>query len=196
MKRSFLSLSGALLVVLFLRGLAPAQCSSPELVKGADKYNELVCKASAAVKSGDDRKAIELLLAASEQSVLESPNIRLFGQIAKTYARLGQFHESDLYLKYDDLSLLWMIGIVRCRETQNSKDESLAQDGKPLTSNEAKHMAGILCGPVFDEFSYFRDRDAESFIPAARAIIRHDGIRTEIDAMRHKQLPNQQRNKE
>jgi hypothetical protein len=196
MKRTFLSLSSTLLVVLFLRGLASAQCSAPELVKGADKYNELVCSASAAAQSGDDGKAIKLLLAASEQPVLESPNIRLFGQIAKTYARLGRFHDSDLYLKYDDLSLLWMIGIVRCRETADSKDESLVQDGKPLISDEVKHMAGVLCGPVFDEFSYFRDRDAESFIPAAKAILRHEAIRKEIDAMRHKQLPNQQRNKE
>jgi hypothetical protein len=88
-----------------------------------------------------------------------------------------------------------MIGIVRCRETPDSKDESLVQDGRPLISDEAKHMAGVLCGPVFDEFSYFRDRDAESFVPAAQAILRHETIRKEIDAIRHAHLPNQQRNK-
>ena len=194
--KALLSLSGPLLAMLFLCGAAPAQCSAPELVKGADKYNELVCKASAAAQSGDDRKAIELLLAASQQPVLESPNIRLFGQIAKTYARLGRFNESDLYLKYDDLSLLWMIGIVRCRETPDSKNESLVQDGKPLISDEAKHMTGVLCGPVFDEFSYFRDRDAESFVPAAKAILRHETMRKEVDAMRRPKLPNQKRNKD
>ena len=187
MKRPFLSLSGAFFVLLFVRGLAPAQCRAPELVKGADKYDELVCKAYAAGRNGDDKKALELLLAGSDQPVLESPNIRLFGQIARTYARLGRFRESDLYLKYDDLSLLWMIGIIRCRETPDSKDESLAQDGKPLTSEEAKHMASVLCGPVFDEFSYFRDRDAESFINAAKELLRHEAIRKEIDAMRHRQ---------
>ena len=192
MKRSSLLLSGALLAVSFLSDPASAQCSVPELVKGADKYNELVCKASVAARSGDDRKAIDLLLAASEQPVLESPNIRLFGQIAKTYAKLGRFRESDLYLKYDDLSLLWMIGIVRCQATPDSKDESLLQDGKPLTSDEAKHMASVLCGPVFDEFSYFRDRGAESFVPAAKAILRHEAVRKEIDLIRHKQHPDRQ----
>lgn len=192
MKRSSLSLSGLLLALLVLRGAASAQCNAPELVKGADKYNDLVCKASAAARSGDDKKVIELLLAASEQPVLESPNIRLFGQIAKAYGRLGRFRESDLYMKYDDLSLLWMIGIVRCRETPSSKDENLFQDGKPLISDEAKHMSGVLCGPVFDEFSYFRDRDAESFVPAAKAILRHEAIHKEIDLLRQKQQPDQQ----
>jgi hypothetical protein len=191
MKRPLLSLSGQLFVVLFLGSLAAAQCNAPELVKGADKYNELVCKASVAAQSGDDKKAIEFLLAASEQPVLELPNIRLFGQIAKTYARLGRFQESDAYLKYDDLALLWMIGIVRCQQAPDSKNETLVQDGKPLTSDEAKHMTAVLCGPVFDEYSYFRERDAKSFIPAAKAILRHEAARKEIDAIRRKQLANQ-----
>lgn len=167
-----------------------AQCSVPELVKGADRYNELVCKASKASRSGDDRKALELFLAASEQPVLESPNIRLFRQIAKINARLGRFHEADRYLKYDNLSILWMIGIVRCQVALNSTDESLFQDGMPLISDEAKHMGAVLCGPVFDEFSYFRDRDTESFIPAAKAILQHGSLRKEIGLMRDKQLPN------
>src|ERR1035441_9365099 len=100
-----------------------AQCVVPELVKGADRYNELVCKAYKASRSGDDRKALDLFLAASEQPVLESPNIRLFPEIAKTYAKLGRFHEADQYLKYDNLSVLWMIGIVRCQVALNSADE-------------------------------------------------------------------------
>jgi hypothetical protein len=186
MRRFFASLTSAALVALFLRSVATAQCSAPELVKGADKYNELVCKAAVAAQSGKDRMTLELLLSASKQPVLESPNIRLFGQIAETYARLGRFRESDLFLKYDDLSLLWMIGIIRCRETPGSKDESLVQDGKPLTSEEAKYMAGVLCGPVFDEFSYFRDRDAKSFIPAAEAILRYRSVRNEIDSLKEK----------
>ena len=178
----------AVFAASFLRESASAQCSVPELVKGAEKYNELVCKGHAAARSGDDKKALELLLAASEQPVLESPNIRLFRQIAKTYAKLGRFHEADRYLKYDNLSILWMIGIVRCEETSNSTGETLFQDRKPLTSDEAKHMASVLCGPVFDEFSYFRDRDAESFIPAAKAILQYGALRKEISLMRDKQL--------
>src|SRR5256885_15099047 len=78
---------------------ASTQCGVPELVKGADSYNDLVCKASKASHSRDDRKALELFLAASQQPVLESPNIRLFPEIAKTYAKLGRFHEAEQYLK-------------------------------------------------------------------------------------------------
>jgi hypothetical protein len=129
-------------------------------------------------------------LAASEQPVLESPNIRLFPEIAKTYAKLGRFHEADQYLKYDNLSVLWMIGIVRCQVALNSADESLFQDGEPLNSDEAKHMAVVLCGPVFDEFSYFRNRDTESFIPSANAILQYAALRKEIGLMRDKQLSN------
>jgi hypothetical protein len=169
---------------------ASSQCSVPELVKGADSYNDLVCKASEASHSGDNRKAIKLFLAASEQPVLESPNFRLFAGIAKTYAKLGRFREAEQYLKYDNLSVLWMIGIVRCNKAPNSAAESLFRDGKPLTSDEAKHMADVLCGPVFDEFSYFRDRDTESFIPAAIAILQYANLRNEISLMRDKQPRN------
>jgi hypothetical protein len=186
------TLGGALLLALFLPGSASAQCNAPELVKGADRYNELVCKANAAARSGNDKKALEFSLAASDQPVLESPNIRLFGQIAKSYAKLGRFHEADLYLKYDNLSILWMIGIVRCQEASNSTDESLFQDGKPLISDEAIHMAHVLCGPVFNEFSYFQDRDTESFIPAANAILQYGSLRKNIDLMRHKRFPDRQ----
>jgi len=166
-----------------LAGSASAQCSAPGLVKGADKYNELVCKAYKASQSGDYRKALDLLVDASSQPVLESPNIRLFPEIARTYAKLGRFHEADQYLKYDNLSVLWMIGIVRCKTASNSIEASLLQDGEPLTSDEAKHMAAVLCGPVFDEFSYFRNRDTESFIPAANAILEYAALRKEIGAM-------------
>jgi hypothetical protein len=179
-----------LLLALFLTGSASAQCNAPEQVKGADRYNDLVCKAHAAARSGDDKKTLEFFLAASEEPVLESPNIRLFGQIAKSYGKLGQFHEADLYLKYDDLSILWMIGIIRCQEASNSTDESLFQDGKLLISDEAIHMAHVLCGPVFDEFGYFQDRDSESFIPAANAILQYGALRKEIDLMRHKKVPD------
>lgn len=191
MKLSRLSLgSAALLSALLLPGSASAQCGAPELVKGAERYNELVCKAHAASKRGDRQEALDLFLSASKQPVLESPNIRLFGQIARAYAKLGRFHEADLYLKYDNLSILWMIGIVRCQGVPNSADESLLQDEKALTSDEGKQMAAVLCGPVFDEFSYFRDRDAESFVPAATAILEYSALRKEIDVLRDRKHSN------
>jgi len=184
-----LLLNCVIIAVMFLCGRAEAQCNAPGLVKGANKYNELVCKASAAAQSGDDKKALDAYLSALNEPVLESPNIRLFAEIAKAYAKLGNFRDADLYMKYDNLSVLWMIGIIRCQETPNSTNESLFQDGKLLVSEEAKHMADVLCGPVFDEFSYFRDRDTASFVPAAKAILRHEATRNEIDATRHKQHP-------
>jgi len=161
-----------------------AQCSRPELVKGADKYNELVCQAFRASRRGNKQKTLELLLRASEQPVLESPNIRLFGPIARTHAELGHFEEASRYLKYDDLSTLWMIGIIRCQTVSESTNESLFQDGEILTTNEASHMAGVLCGPIFDEYSYFRDRSTDSFVPAAKAILHHAILSKEIDHMR------------
>jgi hypothetical protein len=173
------------IVTIILYGSAAAQCDASELVRGASKYNEFVCKASTAVLSGDDKKALDLYLSALKEPVLESPNIRLFAVIARTYAKLGEFQDADLYMKYDNLAALWMIGIVRCQETSNP-NESLFQDGKMLVSEEAIHMADVLCGPMFDEFSYFRDRDTASFVPAANTILRHERVRNEIDAMRRK----------
>ena len=84
-----------------------------------------------------------------------------------------------------------MIAMVRCQATSDSTDESLFQDGGSLTSDEAKHMVDVLCGPVFDEY-YFRDMDAESFIPAANAILRYEALRKEIDLMRQTKLPARQ----
>lgn len=163
------------------------QCTAPEVVKGATKYNMLLCQGIAASQQADEQKALRFFLEASKEPVLESPNILVFGRIAETYARLGQFREADVYLKYDDLSLLWLIGVVRCRAQSNSNNEVLLQDGEPLTSPEAKHMVDVLCGPIFDDDSYFADRDAESFVPVAKAILRYSALRKEIDRMRTKQ---------
>jgi hypothetical protein len=185
-------LFGSLLfVALCLQVPCSAQCNAPEVVKGADRFNELVCKATAASQSGDDTKALRLFLAASKQHPLsEFPNTLVFGSIARSYARLGQFREADLYLKYDDLSLLWLIGIVRCQPQLPFGDEVLLQDGQLLQSDEAKHMVNVLCGDIYDNNQYFRDCDAESFIPAAKEILRYGALRKEIDLMRTKQLPN------
>jgi len=148
-----------------------------------------VCKASAAAKGKDDKRALEFYLAALNEPVLESPNVRLFADIAKTYATLGRFDEADVYMKYDNVTVLWMIGIVRCGKRLKSPAESLYQDGKLLSSEEATHMAGVLCGPVFDEFSYFRESDTTRFVPAARAILKHEAIRHEIAAIRSQRRP-------
>ncbi|HEY2030397.1 MAG TPA: hypothetical protein VGH20_14425 [Myxococcales bacterium] len=180
--------AGAATAVLFHVGPAAAQCDLPELVKGADTYNELVCKASAAAKGMNDKRALDFYLAALNEPVLESPNVWLFADIAKTYAKLGRFHEADVYMKYDNLSVLWMIGIIRCKKP-NSRAERLYQDGKLMLSEEATRMADVLCGPVFDEFSYFRDSDTTRFVPAARAILKHEAIRHEIAAIRSPQHP-------
>jgi hypothetical protein len=166
---------------------ASAQCNVPEVVKGADKYNELVCKAYAATKNGNREQALDLFLAASRENIFESPNVLLFGDIAKTYASLGQFENADKYLKYDNITVLWMIGIIRCHHTSDSSDnEVFVKDGKPLTSPEAKYMVNAVCGELYDDYSYFRDRNAESFVPAAKAILRYSEIRKEIDEMRAK----------
>jgi hypothetical protein len=163
------------------------QCHAPELVRGADKYNAAVCKAYGAEKVGNNEEALELLLAASELPVLESPNIRLFGHLALEYAKVKRFEESERYLAYDNLSILWMIGIVRCQLGSNSGDEVLLQDGRLLASAEANRLSKVLCGPVFDEYSYSRERKAESFVPAARAILLHAELREKIRLLKSKQ---------
>jgi len=159
-------------------------------VKGADKYNELLCQGIVAARSGKERRALEFFLSASQQPVLESPNILLFGRIAKTYALLGKFREANVFLEYDNLTLLWAIGIVRCEAQPSSEDENLLQDGKLLQSDEAKHMAHVLCGPIFDNDVDFTRRDADSFVQVAKAILRHRALHEEIILLREKQRRN------
>ena len=196
MRPSRFSLVAALLAASLLQGSVSAQCNAPEVVKGNDKYDELVCEGDAASRSGDHKKALGLFLAASEQTTLEFPNLLLFGRIAETYAQLGQFREADLYLQYDNLSLMWQIGVVRCQTPPNAEAEVLLQDGTLLHSEAAIHMASVLCGPIYDNNDYFGDRDAESFVPVAKAILRYNTLRQEIHDMRGKQQTNQQQNKE
>jgi len=161
-----------------------SQCAAPEVIRGADKYNLLLCSGVAAQKHGDYRSALRDLLEAARLPTLEFPNNLLFGRIAETYARLGQFEDADLYMRYDNLSLLWMIGVVRCQAQADSNDEVLMQDGKLLESMEAKHMVNVLCGAVFDSNYDFTDRNADSFAGEARAILRHEAIRKEIERLR------------
>lgn len=188
MNRLYVMVISLAILPVIIIGNASAQCNAPEIVKGADKYNEQVCKAYAATKNGKQQQALDLFLAASKQNIFESPNVLLFGDMAKTYASLGQFENADRYLKYDNISVLWMIGIVRCQHTSESTDdEILLQDGKALTSSEAKYMVNVICGELYDDYSYFRDRNVESFVPAANAILKYTALRKEIDQMRAKQ---------
>ena len=196
MKLPRFSLGAALLAAAMLHGSVSAQCNAPEVVRGNEKYDELVCEGAAASRNGDHKKALGLFLAASKQTTLEFPNRLLFGRIAETYARLGQFREADLYLQYGNLSLLWQIGVIRCQAQPNTEDEVLSQDGTLLESDEAKHMANVLCGPIYDNNDYFGDRDAESFVPVAKDILRYDALRKEIDLLRIAQQSNQLQNKE
>lgn len=186
-------LGGSSLFLVLLSGIPCfAQCDAPEVLKGATKYDTFLCQGIAASQKGDQQKALALFLEASKQPIFEFPNILMFGRIAETYARLGRFKEAYLYLKYDDIYLLWAIGIVRCQAQSNSDNEILLKDGEPLNSPEAKHMEDVVCGEIFDEYSYFRDSDAESFVPVAKAILRYSALRKEIDQMRaQKSSPKQ-----
>jgi hypothetical protein len=179
----------SLFTVLCSQVLVFGQCSAPEVVKGAEKYNVLVCQGASAAQSGDDRKALGYFLSASQQTLLEFPNIHLFARIAKTYARLSQFREADLYLSYDNISILWQLGIIRCQAQTAIDNEVLFQDGRLLQSNQATYMASRLCGPIYDNNAYFGDRDADSLIPTAKAILRHGALRKEIEGMRTRRGP-------
>lgn len=186
--KSLRFLVGGSLFLLLVSGIpCLAQCNAPEVVERATKYDTLLCQGITASQKGDEQKALALFLEASKQPIFESPNVLMFGRIAETYARLGRFREADVYLKYDDLSLLWLIGIVRCQAQSNSDNEILLKDGEPLSSPEAKHMEDVVCGEIFDEYSYFGDSDAQSFVPAAKLILRYSALRKEIDQMRAKQ---------
>ncbi len=166
--------------------LSGAQCAAPETIQGAEAYNKLVCHGIQALSNKNNAEALRDFLSASRETTLESPNTLLFGRIANVYASLGQFRESYEYLEYDNISLLWSMGIVRCRAASSVKQEDLYQDGIPLKSTAATHMAAVLCGEIYDNNASFADRDIESFVPLARAILRHTELRKEIDLMRSK----------
>lgn len=171
--------------------LCCAQCTAPEIIKGAEKYNKLVCQGVQALSSNDQEKALINFVSASKMVTLEFPNNLLFGRIAKVYASLGRFKEAYEYLEYDDISLLWSMGVVRCHAGPSGGQEVLFQDGVLLKSAAATHMARVLCGEIYDNNAYFADRDIESFVPLARAILRHTELRKEIDLMRSRKGPGE-----
>lgn len=166
--------------------LCGAQCTAPETIQGAEIYNKLVCQGVQALSSNNREEALCDFLAASQKTTLEFPNTLLFGRIAKVYASLGRFKEAYEYLEYDNISLLWSMGIVRCRPVSSGEQEILFQDGLLLKSTASTHMAGVLCGEVYDNNAYFADRNIESFVPVGKAILRHSELRKEIDLMRWK----------
>jgi len=180
------SLSSAVIATLFVTASASAQCNAVELIHGANKYNKLVCDGYAASATKNPHKALDLFLEASTRPLFEIPNTLLFGQIAKAYAEVGDFPKAETYLQYDNLSLLWEIGIVRC----NEEETGLVQDGQPLTSAEAKHVTNVVCGAAFDDFTDFSDRSVEDFVPVANAILQHRKLRRAIEIMRQRQYPH------
>ena len=183
MTRITILFAGVLLAVICSSTLCNAQCSAPEAVAGADRYDELLCQGVAAEKTNNEERALELFLAASRQPLSESPNVLLFGRIAKAYALVGKFHDAKVYLDYDNIAVLWQIGIVRCQSQPSSEGEYLVQDGKLLEGDEARHMTNVVCGEVFDNDADFTNRDALSFAPAAKAILQYATLRREIENM-------------
>jgi hypothetical protein len=166
-----------------------AQCAAPEEIEGDEIYNKLVCQGVQALLNKNQEKALTYFIAASEKTTLEFPNTLLFGRIARTYASLGRFKEAYDYLEYDNISLLWSMGIVRCHTGSAGEQEVLFQDGVLLKSEAATHMAHVLCGEIYDSNAYFVDRDIVSFAPVARAILRHTELRKEIEIMRSRENP-------
>ena len=77
---------------------------------------------------------------------------------------------------------------MRCETIEHSDDEVLYRDGHLLNSDDATHMAYELCGDAYRDLFDFQNDGIESFIPVAKAILRHDTIRQEIALMRAKQL--------
>ncbi len=163
-----------------------AQCRVPETIEYPAPYNGLVCEADAASRRGDDKLALDLLLRAAKTPLLEAPNVLLYGRIAQAYANLGQFKDADKYLRYDELSLLWRIGIVRCQTIEHTDNEGLFQDGRALDSEDSKHMANELCGEAYSDLFDFRNGRIEDFLPAAKAILRHEATKQEIEVLRAK----------
>jgi hypothetical protein len=162
-----------------------AQCDSPELIKGAEKYNALVCKAEVASSSHDEKLAQSILLLAENESPVEKfPNVFLFDRIALSNARLGQFDLAALNLDYENISILWMMGIVRCKKIPNSDDEILFREGEPFHSENARYMANTLCGDIYDNNQNYLSAKASDYGRAAKMILRHMEIEKEIAALR------------
>ncbi len=184
MKSSSIFLSILFSTVLFFAPGTAAQCDSPDLVHGADKYNALVCKAEAAAQNHDEKKALSILLLAEEESPLpDFPNLFLFDRVALSNARLGNFDMAELNLAYADISLLWMKGIARCRKIPSSDDEILVQDDAPLHSENARYMANVLCGDAYDKAHEENLATAGNSQLTARMALRHAEIKNEIDGL-------------
>jgi hypothetical protein len=153
-------------------------------MKGYDEFNTLLCNGVLASEHGDYNKALEFYLAASQKGFLEYPNFVMFQKIALTYARLGQFENAYKYLKYDDISILWAVGIVRCQSVDGADDSVLLQDGHLMGSDEARYLANhVLCGEAIEDNVDFSQWNAENLVSVAKAILEHKKLRSEIYQM-------------
>ena len=180
LKKSMITFFAAVAFFVFIALPAKAQCDAVQLIHGADKYNKQVCDAYKASASGQDQKALTLFLAASREPLFELPNSHLFAPIAREYARLGDFNKAKTYLEYDNLALLWEIGIVSCSEDQ----KNLLKGGLNLNTTEANYMTRVVCGAALDDYTYFGNRNAEDFVATANAILRHAALRKEIEKLK------------
>jgi len=175
-----LSLIAAILYLSAAHGTA--QCKAPELIQGYDSYNELVCRGIQKLSNNAPGKALGDFLAASKKPTTEYPNNLLFGRIAMVYADLGQFEKAEVYLEYDSISILWSMGVVRCRASKSSDQELLYQDGVLMKSSAAMHMSNVLCGEIYDNNAYLGDVKASALVPVARAILAHAELQKQIAA--------------
>jgi hypothetical protein len=162
-----------------------AQCDAPELIKGADKYNALVCRAEAASQNHDEKLARSILLLAEDETpVQDFPNVFLFDRVALSNARFGQFDLAELNIEYSNISILWMEGVIRCKKIPDSDDELLFREGEPLHSENARFMASVLCGDIYDKNQNFPLVKTSDLERVANMKLRHIEIEKEITALR------------
>lgn len=178
MKRRAIFLSLVVSITLFPFGSAIAQCSATETIHGAKKYNKLVCNAYAAMSAKQYDEALNLFISASKQPLFEVPNIQILAPIAETYLDLGQSEQAERFLHYDNLALLWELGIVSC----NQENSGLMEGGVPLTSEPAKYVTTLVCGTAFDNFTNFNNVRVDDLIPIASAMLRYEAIQKKIRA--------------
>lgn len=178
MKTRLVFLGFAASIMLFPARSAIAQCNATEIVHGAEKYNKLVCDGYAARSAKQYQRALDIFLSASKQPLFEVPNIQLLAPIAETYVDLDRTEEAERFLRYDNLALLWELGIVSC----NQENSGLTQGGVALTSETAKYVTNLVCGAAFDDFTNFTNVKVDDLIPVANAMLRYKGIQERIRA--------------
>lgn len=169
----------------------PGQCKEAETVSGATKYNVLLCDGIRLAKLGRHAAAVNQFVAASRVPLEESPNILLFPRLATEYATLGKTREAKRYLEYDELSVLWMLGEVRCspRSSEQYEQETLVRNGSRVVSDEADEMSKVLCGEIFDDYNDTRNLAVRGFVPAAKSVLRHEQARLVVERLTARDAP-------